>query len=285
MEKIIFVLGAGHCNNEYVSWVLNHSPDTGPRQPYTYTEYHSIWGTHYRAQDEWMLEQYDGVEPERTDFVKSYSHSGLRNPKYPHFFKRDLFEQWLPRLIKLHNSPAMCLYFNILDVEETIDYIKSKDWGVDVKFVTSYWDFAHTPYRHYYIMMEFDPDSTDDVKPESIDLDFMCASMVDRHNNQSEIANYIEKLDLVAFQSSDPSTWFNKVGLTTPPNLDLALKHYEEINSTKQDILLKLNNLSWKEIEEGYNRSQEWCDWQMAISRNNVQYIKKLIKPRLVDKQ
>ena len=34
------------------------------------------------------------------------------------------------------------------------------------------------------------------INNESIDLDFMCASMVDRHNNQSEIANYIEKLDL-----------------------------------------------------------------------------------------
>ena len=62
MKKLILVLGAGHCNNEFVSWVLNHSPDTGPRQTYTYTEYHSVWGTHYRAQDEWMLEQYDGVE-------------------------------------------------------------------------------------------------------------------------------------------------------------------------------------------------------------------------------
>ena len=55
---------------------------------HTHTQNITVYGEHItELQDEWMLEQYDGVEPERTDFV-NHPHSGLRNPNI-HFFKRD----------------------------------------------------------------------------------------------------------------------------------------------------------------------------------------------------
>ena len=260
MEKLIFIVGPGHCNNEYVSWVLNHSPDTGPRQPYSFTHYDSIWGTHYRAQDEWMLEQYDGVEPGRTDFISAYSSSGLRNPSFPHFLKRDLFDEWIPRLIQLHKYPVMCLYLNVVDVGDTIHYIKSQNLGVDVQFVTSFWDFENFKNRHWYIMMEYDPTSTDDTNPPFIDIDFMCQSLVDRHNSQSKIwSQYADQFDLIAFQSHNPEKWFETLELTKPANLDLILENYSDLNATEQDILLELNDLAWSDIKGRCSR--KWVEW------------------------
>tara|TARA_B100001250_G_scaffold304836_1_gene266722 strand:+ start:4904 stop:5779 length:876 start_codon:yes stop_codon:yes gene_type:complete len=291
LKNLIFTIGAGHCNNEYTSWLLNHSPDTGNRQRYKWTPYESEWGTHHRSADDWMLEQYDedDNQPMRHNILRGYTHTGLRNPDFPHFLKRKLLDKWVVRLCQLHKHDAMSVYLNVLDVSDSIDFIKSKasDWGIDVHFVTSYWDFEYCPVRHYYIMMEFDPTSTDEDHPDTpIDLDFMCASIIDRHNVQSSIVKYQDKLDLIAFQSeTDTTHWFEKVGLKPPHNMQRIIEHYRSLNKPTSDMLKKLNTLSWKEIEERYWKCENWNTFQRKISQNGTtDFFKKLIAPRLIDK-
>tara|TARA_B100000965_G_scaffold140284_1_gene116803 strand:- start:3460 stop:4296 length:837 start_codon:yes stop_codon:yes gene_type:complete len=278
MKNLIIVIGAGHCNNEYVSWLLNHSPDTGPRQRYLYTHYDSEWGTHYRAQDDWMLEQYGD------DFLDDYKQ--FRNPKHPHFLNRDAFEKWIPQLLDVHTHDAMSVYINVLNVSDSIDYIRNKavEWGIDVHFVTSYWNFELCTVRHYYIMMEFDPTSTDEDHPDcAIDVDFMSASLIDRHNLQIEMAEYQHKLDLVAYQSeTDTTHWFEKVGLRLPHNMQRIIEHYRFLNKPTTDTLKELNTLTWTGIQERYWKCEEWSDWQRKIG--NPSYFKKTVKPGLVDK-
>ena len=173
---------------------------------------------------------------------------------------RDRFDEWIPRLIQLHKYPVMCVYLNILDVADTINYIKTQNLGVDVQFVTSFWDFKNYKNRHWYIMMEYDPTSTDATNPPFIDIDFMCQSLVDRHNSQSRVWSQLgDKLDLIAFQSHDPNYWFETLGLTKPANLDLILEHYSDLNATQQDILLELNDLSWNDITD--RTSRQWAEW------------------------
>ena len=278
MKNLIIVIGAGHCNNEYVSWLLNHSPDTGPRQPYLYTHYDSEWGTHYRAQDDWMLEQYG------TSFLDDYKQ--FRNPKYPHFLDRKAFEKWIPQLLDVHTHDAMSVYINVLDVSDSIDYIRNKatEWNIDVHFVTSFWDFENCPVRHYYIMMEFDPTSTDEDHPECIiDLDFMSASLVDRHNLQIEMQEYQHKLDLVAYQSeTDHTAWFKKVKLKIPADMSYVVDKYKELNKPTTADLQELNTLTWTNIQGRYWRCETWSDWQRKIG--NPSYFKKTVKPGLMDK-
>tara|TARA_B100000965_G_scaffold101978_1_gene83767 strand:+ start:4324 stop:5202 length:879 start_codon:yes stop_codon:yes gene_type:complete len=292
MKNLIFTIGAGHCNNEYTSWLLNHSPDTGPRQPYLWTPYESEWGTHHRASDEWVIEQYDNDDnqPLRRSLVQAYTHTGLRNPKFPHFLRRDLLENYIPRILKVHKHDAMSIYLNVLDVSESIDYIKSKapEWGVNVHFVSSFWDFEFCPVRHYYVMMEFDPTSTDEDHPDNpIDLNFMCCSIIDRHNNQIlKFEDHYDKLDLVAFQSErNPIHWFEKVGLTPPTDLQYAIDYYRKINLPKTSDLNTLNELTWKEVCDRYMlHSKDWEQFQRKVSQNNTQNFKKHICPRLIDK-
>lgn len=268
MDRVVFVVGPGHCNNEYLTWILNHSPDTGSRRQYAWTNYYSDWGVHKRAGCDWMLEQYG------TDLMEGYTRSGLRNPKPPHLLNRELLLEWLPKLHEVRKE-SIALYFNVLNIEQSIDFIKSQDWPFEVAVAQATWNMPKSKIRHWHIMMELDPFACDDDRGYDIrdkyDLPFLAWAVVDRHNSDWGFNPHKDKLDLLADQSKGPSdAWFEAVGLTPPPAEELAeaVNMYHTLNETKDPDLIAINNMNWSDIEQQYRK----CD--------QVEF-HKLLKPTL----
>ncbi len=153
MSQLYFVVTRGHNGGEFLSYLINQSPDFENTGKLIYEEYPSFLGTHYRIDDDWNIRQWD----EFTEYYNEHVRD-RRAPPYTitanHLTK--LQEIWKQESSSKKN---LCLFLNVTHYIDVIKLVKS----TNCKAIGSILNLPDNPARHHHTMMEFDPNSTGDT--------------------------------------------------------------------------------------------------------------------------
>ena len=106
MSQLYFVVTRGHNGGEFLSYLINQSPDFENTGKLIYEEYHSFMGTHYRIDDDWNLQDWDEFQEYYNQYVRQ-----REKPPYnlaPQYL-RELFCQWK----KVRRGKNLCLFLNV----------------------------------------------------------------------------------------------------------------------------------------------------------------------------
>lgn len=149
MEQLFFVVTRGHNGGEFLSYLINQSPDfiNDPHQ-IEYEPYHSFLGTHWRVDDDWNLHDL-GIE-----FMESYNLVRQQHEP-PYVMDAEEFDQLLRIWNSKRSDKNLCLFMNVQDWTSACKTIGKKH-----KKIGSWYNLKENPARHHHIMMEFDPTST-----------------------------------------------------------------------------------------------------------------------------
>ena len=149
MSQLYFVVTRGHNGGEFLSYLINQSPDFENTGKLIYEEYHSFMGTHYRIDDDWNLQDWDEFQEYYNQYVRQRD-----KPPYdlPPQYLRELFRLWK----KVRRGKNLCLFLNVTYYGPVAQMVHRSN----CKAIGSVMNLPNNPARHHHIMMEFDPTST-----------------------------------------------------------------------------------------------------------------------------
>ena len=149
MSKLYFVVTRGHNGGEFLSYLINQSPEFENTGEIIYEEYPSFLGTHYRIDDDWNIRQWD----EFTEYYNEYVRQREKPPyKLAPQYLRELFCLWK----KVRRGKHLCLFLNVTYYVPVAQMVHRSN----CKAIGCIMNLPNNPARHHHIMMEFDPTST-----------------------------------------------------------------------------------------------------------------------------
>ncbi len=149
MSKLYFVVTRGHNGGDFLSYLINQSPDFENTGKLIYEEYPSFLGTHYRIDDDWNIQHWESFTNYYNKFVRDTETPPYRlAPQY----LRELFCKWK----EIRRGKNLCLYINVTHYSPVAQMIHRSN----CKAIGSVLNLPQNPARHHHTMMEFDPNST-----------------------------------------------------------------------------------------------------------------------------
>ena len=238
MSQLYFVVSRGHNGGEFLSYLINQSPEFSNTGKLIYEEYPSFLGTHYRIDDDWNL-QFDD------DFQEFYNEHVRQKSEPPYDVDEPYFIELLHKYKQLHRQQRLCLFLNVTEYTETIRMVHK--YGC--KAIGCIQNIPHNPSRHHHIMMEFDPNSTNaDEGPNQQEYNYqaLVEQLID-WDQEEHLYSYTD-FDYVFDHSRAQDTdyvldMYTKLAIT-PPNkqqLEQTIADYYHINRPQHEFCHKIN--------------------------------------------
>tara|TARA_B100000965_G_scaffold403776_1_gene432781 strand:+ start:864 stop:1598 length:735 start_codon:yes stop_codon:yes gene_type:complete len=176
MSQLYFVVTRGHNGGEFLSYLINQSPDFENTGKLIYEEYPSFLGTHHRIDDDWNIHQWD-------EFTEYYNEYVRQREKPPYNlapqYLRELFCHWQ----KVRRGKHLCLFLNVTYYVPVAQMVHRSN----CKAIGSVLNLPNNTARHHHTMMEFDPNSTHaDEGPNQQEYDYQALvdELVDWHKDE-----------------------------------------------------------------------------------------------------
>lgn len=238
MSKLYFVVTRGHNGGEFLSYLINQSPEFENTGEIIYEEYPSFLGTHYRIDDDWNIRQWD----EFTEYYNEYVRQREKPPyKLAPQYLRELFCLWK----KVRRGKHLCLFLNVTYYVPVAQMVHRSNCVA----IGSVLNLPNNPARHHHTMMEFDPNSTHaDEGPNQQEYEYQALvdELLDWH--QDEIHYNYEHFDYVFDHSQitdmDYVLDMYKTLDIAPPTADHLQKtiiNYYHKNRVQHEFTRKIN--------------------------------------------
>lgn len=238
MQQLYFVVSRGHNGGEFLSYLINQSPEFSNADDPFYEPYHSFMGTHYRIDDDWNL-QFDD------DFQEFYNEHVRQKPEPPYVVDELYFIELLHKYKQLRRQQRLCLFLNVTEYTETIRMVHKHG----CKAIGCIQNIPHNPSRHHHIMMEFDPTSTNaDEGPNqnSYDYQALVEKLIDwdEEERQYTYTDFDYVFDHSRAQDIDYVLDMYAQLEIAPPNkqqLEQTIADYYHINRPQHEFTRKIN--------------------------------------------
>ena len=239
MSQLYFVVTRGHNGGEFLSYLINQSPEFENTGKLIYEEYHSFMGTHYRIDDDWNIKQWD-------DFTEYYNNFVRQRNKPPYDLPPQYLREFLNQWRKVRRGKKLCLFLNVTYYVPIAQMVHRSG----CKAIGSVLNLPNNPARHHHTMMEFDPTSTyADEGPNQVNYTYkaLIDELIDWHKDETNFHSY-EQFDYVFDHSKITDMnyvldMYKELEIEPPTaeHLQKVIGDYYHINRPQHEFTRKIN--------------------------------------------